>query len=441
MKYRILLWKNIRNRVRESLLVMIGVTCAVAASYILISLRLGVGQALYEGAAAATPLSQLTVYGNVGGSFLRLLGSEKKNALSDETIEEIKKISGVAAATGHMVYGNLASVEVELFGSKLQTDSLIFGAPEEIVVDELQQKEAQSWKNFSLAEIGGKFPPLEKAVPVGTVPVVVSRQLIDFYNLSIAPGNNLPGISEKVFLGKEIHIFPGYSSFFNHGERPTKELIGKIVGFSNRVELLGITIPIHSVQALNQSEGRIEKNYSKIFVTLTSPSISESVTKELEARGFRVASLQKEYSQISQTLHVSEVILFVLSILIVGMALLLIASSIWAMLLKRTPELGLLRALGASRSLLTALLLIEIFSLALIGALIGVAVGLSTAQIFGLTLAKNLTLSSLPLNLIFSPRPTLAIALVFLGPLLATLTATPSIVRLLKNDPQLLIKK
>ncbi|MEK9133185.1 MAG: FtsX-like permease family protein [Patescibacteria group bacterium] len=414
--------KDIARRPTENILVLVGISFAVAAIFILSSLRLGITNTLYESAVKKNPLSQITIRSG-GSSFLKLLESKQKT-LGESDIEEIKKNPAVRIIAPHMLYQNLASVELELMDQTLQTDSLIFGISKETIEDDLPAGIA--WKDPSDGS---------------PVPVLISRKLIDFYNFSLASSAGLPQLDEDSFKDKTIKILPGYSSFFSANGEIKKVLEGRIVGFSDKVDLIGATIPIETVEILNAEEGRAQKSFNKLFVTLDSPASVDLVTQELEEKGYRVTSLQREFKEVSRSLKYVEIIIFVLSGIILVSSILLIGNSIWMTLLRRTKELGIMRAIGATRGSLYLIFFIEAVITGFIGGIIGTLIGKASTFIFQKLLANQITLASVSIEDLFASTWSFSGWLLLVSVALSILASGIPIFIICKKEPRMLFIK
>lgn len=281
----------------------------------------------------------------------------------------------------------------------------------------------------------------EQGTVQGTVPILISRKLIDLYNLSLAPGAGLPALWEETFKGKDIKILPGYSSFFPNRSEAKKILQGRVVGFSDRVDLIGVTVPIDVVRTLNKEENRAEETYNKAFLTLDSPRSVESVTEKLESEGYRVTSLQKEFKEVGRSIQYVEIILFILSGIILATSLLLVGNSFWASLTLRTQELGILRAVGATREKLTAIFLLEAAFAGLFGGLFGLGLGVAAIQIFQKILSSSFYLTSISLETVFSFSPLLLVSLLIASPILSVIASLIPIIKTFNQQPRTLFVK
>ncbi len=229
---------------------------SVAAALVLFSLRNGVQQTVFQG-ANQTDLKSITVYPQ-GGGFLKLVKDTAGVPITDATIGEIEQIPGVAMIHRQLLYRGLASLELNILGQTFQTDTLIFGADEGMV-----NNSGATYKNWGV--------PVEQYSQPRDVPVVASKKLLDFYNLSLATSGDLPGLSEGMLTGTPISILPGFSSLLaTAGTEKPAPVQGQIIAFENNAELLGITVPIDYVFALNKKEGITSPQYSKLRLVLES---------------------------------------------------------------------------------------------------------------------------------------------------------------------------
>ncbi|MFA6521524.1 MAG: FtsX-like permease family protein [Candidatus Gracilibacteria bacterium] len=426
MKILPFVFKDLMRRPGQLFVLLAGIAFAAAAAFILFSLRFGIEQSLYESAARKNPLSEITVYGKSSPLF-NIFGQSQK-VLNDEVMAEISKMPEVTQVSKHMIYSNLASIQIEIAGQPLQTDSLIFGTERKAITSDLPRD--ATWT-----------ADLEKNSVDSPIPVLISRKLIDLYNLSLAPSAGLPELSEDTFRGKSIKILPGYSSFFPTLGKPAKTWEGKIVGFSDRVDLVGITIPLQTVEALSAADGNTTRTYNKLFVTLNSAQNVEKVSAQLESQGMHVTSLQKEFKEIGKSLQLIQIIVFILSSIILAGAVILIGNSFWAILSVRSKEIGIMRAIGASRKTLSLIYFIEVGIMGFAGGILGTLIGLVSNAIFQKLIAKQISLYSISVESIFKPEIPFIFILLIGSVLLSLVAAAIPIFRILKKEPKTLFAK
>lgn len=375
---------------------------AVAAGLVLFSLRNGVKQTVFHG-ANQTELNSLTVYPQ-GGGLLKLVDEKAGVPITDETINQIQAIPGVALIHRQLLYRGLASAEINLLGQTFQTDTLIFGVDEGVVNDAAA---------LTKDEVQWNVPPDQYSTN-SKVPVVGSKKLLDFYNLSLAANNGLPFVTESMLAKTSVDILPGFSSLLNqHSPEKPAAIKGEIVGFSNNAELLGITVPIDFVMRLNKNEGVLTQQYSKLRVILTSNDETESVTKAIAALNLKIISARTD-DQTGPSLTSLDITLFSLSIIIGILCGLLIASNVWTLFIKRSKEYGIYRCIGASRRQLTWLIVKQLMGLATLGAAGGLLLGTAVIWLLKALLEHSIQLASFPISQLIQPT-ILLYPLLFLG--------------------------
>ncbi|MEK7524593.1 MAG: ABC transporter permease [Patescibacteria group bacterium] len=411
-----LIFKNVLRRKSELAFLLIAIAFGVAAVFILFSLRLGIEQTLFGSSKMQNRLSELTVYGSSGSPFFNFFGAKSKS-LNDEAIIQIQKIPHVISVSKSLTYQNLASIELNLAGQKIQTDSLIFGLERHVVAQDLPPQ---------IAWDGSENP----------IPVLISSKLIDFYNLSLAPGAGLPPLSGETFQGETITILPGFSSFFQNQKTASQKLEGRVVGFSDRTDIIGVTVPLTNVLKLNQEEGISKPIYSKLLVQLDSPEKVPKVTQALEAEGFRVSSIQNELQEVGKTLSSISIILFVLTGMILILAGTMMGVSFWSSLWRRRNELGVLRAIGATRRTLFIMLLGEAAIIGITSAIFGLLLGSAATIFFQKLLVQNFSLTSIATDEIFSRSPLLLLTIGGLTILLSMSAASLPILKILRQTPR-----
>ncbi len=394
---------------------------SVAAALVLFSLRNGVQQTVFQG-ANQTDLKSITVYPQ-GGGFLKLVKDTAGVPITDATIGEIEQIPGVAMIHRQLLYRGLASLELNILGQTFQTDTLIFGADEGMV-----NNSGATYKNWGV--------PVEQYSQPRDVPVVASKKLLDFYNLSLATSGDLPGLSEGMLTGTPISILPGFSSLLaTAGTEKPAPVQGQIIAFENNAELLGITVPIDYVFALNKKEGITSPQYSKLRLVLESPDEMESVALALADMKLKVLTPRSD-AQTGPSLTSLDITLFSLTIIIALLCGLLIASNVWTLFIKRWKEYGIYRCLGASRTQLGSIIVRQLIFLATLGSVLGLLIGSSVIWTIRSILKNSLQLVSFPIENILLPTAPLYPILFVVGIAFCLICCALPIRKLLNLDPK-----
>ena len=162
--------------------------------------------------------------------------------------------------------------------------------------------------------------------------------------------------------------------------------VNRVVGIfstGNSFGDAGAMFPLSSLQAYNRLPGIVSLAFVKVDPGLSYASVEQRISYQMPemttietASQFGRADLSLTYLQAAVT--GSTILAVLIGAIIVGITMLL-------SLFERTRELGLLRAVGWTRTRLVSLLLAENLTLALVGAIVGVGLTFAVA-----TLLENL---------------------------------------------------
>ena len=183
-----------------------------------------------------------------------------------------------------------------------------------------------------------------------------------------------------------------------------------------------------------------EESYNKLFVTLDSPTSVQKITEQLESRGYHVTSLQKEFKEIGTGLMYAGFALSLFSVIIITTSLLLVGSTVFTSLMRRSKELGILRSTGATRRELTILFVLKYGSLGGLGGLLGAGLGQGITAILQELLSNNLRVSSIEIRSIFITSPALISAVIGGAVLLCTIVSLIPISKILQRTPKSLFE-
>ncbi len=295
--------------------------------------------------------------------------------LDQNTLARLAAMPGVVAA-----YPKLevrlpmgARGGTQIFGRSLYTDLFMNGLPVELLAPEL----------------GDAFHDTRDFVPV-----VISDQLIDIYNASVAPSLGTPRLTSKTLNGFQFDIVFGRSLMLgSRGARRTGQEPAQIVGASRYAMRLGVTVPIETARRLVATYGDPEEDerYASILLRVDSPTAVPAVTAAVQAAGLAVDETAKRTSDIitGATLLASLV-----GLLVLMLAALNIAHTFVASLTERRRELAILRAVGARRLDLVLLVLAQAAIIGVAGGVLGLLLGRAGAWL--LNWGAQVVLGDLP---------------------------------------------
>jgi putative ABC transport system permease protein len=155
------------------------------------------------------------------------------------------------------------------------------------------------------------------------------------------------------------------------------------------------------------ADAGLERSDSALSITLADGADRGAVKQHLEdvVKDLPVLAVQdkEEFKelisgQVNQLLYV----IYGLLALAVVIAVIGIVNTLGLSVLERTREIGLLRAVGLSRSKLRRMITLESVAIALLGAVLGMVLGLVIGIVLRQSLKDDLAELSLPLNSLFA---------------------------------------
>lgn len=397
---------NIGQKRLRSLLATLSITIACASLLLFTGLSAGIKNATFDELEKASPLNQITVRPSTKDTgIVSFLTKSDKGKISEETVTQLSKLPNVKNIHREIQFKNFSSLEINLLGLSLQTDTMVFGLPQDFIQADI--KSTSNWQN-----------------PQEPYPALIPRRLLDLYNVTIASTQNLPKISEEKLLGKEILLYPNRSTFFPFASGKSQPLPLEIAGFSDKINLLGVTLPYSTVEDLNQEFfPGTTPTYTELYVETTDASVTAATAKAIEALGFSTQYYQKNLADIEAKLTYLSLSLGIISAIIILTAAISIISTFLGTIAERRREIGLLRALGATRYHIKKLILLEAGLIGISGAVLGTAIGLISSHFLSQYALSKLTDTTLNLSSLFNFTPQLIIQTLLFGLILALLSA------------------
>ncbi len=372
-------------RARGSLtLAGFGVAVGIAAFAFFLALRGGLLVAVGE----IFPTERLEVVaGSTGGSALSFLGGASP-ALDDEDLETIRAIEGIADAQPRLRFGFPVKAwggeeilqgtrYTELIGDGVPA-ALLGDLPEGTEFGDLTKsssnrpcKNDRSCGRGEYCDTGGEEPRCHKHIPA-----LISPFLLEMYNNYLAPGGGLPQLNRWIFdraRGLTFHVQLGesYVGQATCGGRPNcrpRTVTMRLAGMSRDAVELGVTVPIGYVRRWNEEYGEEGSGsaYGNIAVNAESDGEITSVVAQLRRHGYEVPASRAQ--QAGLTITIITTLLTLTAVLIILVAAVNIAHTFFTLVHERRQEIGLYRALGATRGDVRNIVLVE-------AAMVGFAAG------------------------------------------------------------------
>jgi putative ABC transport system permease protein len=213
------------------------------------------------------------------------------------------------------------------------------------------------------------------------IPVLISKRLVEIYNSSFAKTRSLPPISEVLipYLPR-LPLTLNESYITRDMTGPKAEAWVKVVGTSAYALLGGLTMPLETVRRLNRQFAGEPAAHTYDMAVLEVPSSDRltSVQETVRGLGFDIDTSQKRMAE-SVGFAVTLVTLgfSLLSLAMVALAAINIAHTFFMIIYERKREIGLMRALGASRRDIRSLILGEAGVVGIAGGLAGLVLGVA----------------------------------------------------------------
>ena len=284
-----------------------------------------------------------------------LLGERK---IDDGTVATLRKIRGVAAAYPKMQLRIPAVTRYDglFFGREIHMGLEIVATG---LMPELVGTDARR--------------PFEDAGDQGPIPVVINRRLLELYNKVFAPQRNLPRLTESMLVGFQIPIELGRSWVASRTLPNPQQTSLQVVGFSERATLAGVSMPLAAIERINAKFGADAHAYSSVLLRAQSADDVPDVAAAVKKLGLEIDETEKRYAvQIGAAVELVTLALSLLATLITGLAAVNTMQTFYASVRERIREIGILRAVGATRGDVAGVVLAEAAATGLVGGIAGV---------------------------------------------------------------------
>jgi putative ABC transport system permease protein len=217
------------------------------------------------------------------------------------------------------------------------------------------------------------------------VPVVISRHMIELYNGSIAPTHpglpKIPDFATSLFRGKQFTVEFG-KSYLGSVARQGGASIHRafqLVGISDKAIPIGVTVPLGYVKRWNKRYAGDDeaRNYSSVVIVVGSKGDITPLAAYAKSMGYDLA--ESEGEKVGLFITLATVLFTLISVIIIGIAAINIAHTFMMIITDRRWEIGVMRAVGATR---THIRLVILGEAAVVGLLSG-GLGLGLARLAG----------------------------------------------------------
>jgi putative ABC transport system permease protein len=418
-----------RNR-RHFLLASIGIVVGIAAFTFFLGLGGGVRNVVL---GKIFPLDKLEVVPksfDVDVSVLRVpLANE---IIDDDKVEQLRAIPHVVAVYPKMKLTSPSMLlgGAKLFGNNLRAELLADGVEPDLVRDDIASgytfedfeagaeglegwrtlpsatpcetdeqcveqhgkqtycwgaDERKDWEEaMKRAAKRGKVPPDEPPEPRCRhyIPVLISNHIVELYNGSFRRAYGFPKINPHSAVGYTFEFTFG-ATFVEASEKDrTFEAKGMLVGVSDRAINIGMTFPVGYVRRLNiEYDGeRAGSMYHSAVLDISSKDEVAGVVAEVKQMKLDVADSFAEDAAMLITIFM--MVFGFVSIVIVGIAAVNIMHVFFMLIYERQQEIGIMRAIGASRGDIRRIILGEAALVGTMAGFVGVVLALIAGRLF-----------------------------------------------------------
>ncbi|MBL8956813.1 MAG: ABC transporter permease [Myxococcaceae bacterium] len=394
---------SLKRDVRGAVSSVFGVTIGIGALVFFVALGLGIGRVVREkvfpvdAQLVEVVPSQLTLGSMLGGG-----------KIDQATVDRLAALPGVKKAWRKMTVRvpAVSRYDGEFFGSRLHLglEVIAVGVDAELVRADVKL---------------GEFIDPGEGQPI---PAVAATRLLDIYNHTFAPNRGLPKLTPTLLLGFQFPVEFNRSFVVQAKPGPVTATSMQLVGVSDRGILAGLTIPLDTAVRLNKASGVDAETFSAVTLQAESPSHVPELAARVKEMGLKVDEQDRRWAEnAGAAVLLTTSALALLSLLICLLAAVNIAHALSASVRTRTKELGIMRAVGAAKADVRALVFAEAAALGAAGGALGSV--LAVAAAFALDAAALTWLPQFPFkpDSFFSIPIGLPLAGVALG-VLASLT-------------------
>lgn len=347
--------QNLARAKFRSFLTILGVMIGISAIVSFVSLGIGLQKITTEQITSFSALTTLTVSQTPATTSM-----EAGPAIDDQFIQKVKNINGVKSATESI---NLPT-SIEVGGTS--AGAIVYGI-----------KPANANLEISGLSLGKTLQKANEAV------------------ISSALANSFSPNHEDI-LQKEITVnITKNSEGLDYGSNKLKYII---VGIDDNLTTSMVYVPI---EKLYQTGGF--KNYSTLKVQVINGKSIDSVKNNIKGLGYQVTTIEDLIDQIDKIFLIVQIILGIIGGIGLLVSSLGIINTMTISFLERTREIGIMKAIGATRRDIKKLFLFESIIIGFLGGVGGVGVSIIFSTIINTTINFIIKNSGQRIDLFITP--------------------------------------
>jgi ABC-type antimicrobial peptide transport system permease subunit len=206
--------------------------------------------------------------------------------------------------------------------------------------------------------------------------------VVELYNGALRRAHGFPQLNPDVVMGLKFDLTVGNSMVQASRKDKVIQEKGMLVGFSSKAIALGITMPIGYTKRFNVAFGAPEdaKRFHSVIVMVPEKDNVALVAKGVEDLGLEVADTGAEEAALLIAIFIA--VFGLVSTIIVGIAAVNIMHVFFMLVYERQHEIGIMRAVGASRGDIARIIIGEAAVLGLVAGITGLLIALGASALF-----------------------------------------------------------
>lgn len=363
-----------RGTRRRLIAANVGLILGVTLVAVFVAAGTGLRDTILTNLLGTLPIDQLKVQPrSVSVGVLKLGrpgGSE--GGISESDMDALRALPQVTALHPIKYAHFPVSIKGEILGSSYGTDAPLQGVSPDWVASEVAPGYA-----FASAD-------------TGEVPLLLSRKILQAYNVGFAAANRLPRLTESAIVGEQLQLELGASAL--GGTRAGRETRpARIVGFSDRVDALALAVPIDVILHYTRRFGDdTDVGVDALVIHARSHRDLSAIENTISSLGLELAPDAYLGRQVGQAATLVIAIMSAIGVAVVLISLSNVANTLQLVLRERQFELAVVRASGVSARLLRSFLILEAALSGVASALVGLLLSLGVLAAGGRLLAGTL---------------------------------------------------
>lgn len=429
-------FKNLRRRKARTFLTSFAISIGTMLIIVMVSMGVGAQNLILSKLKEQATVTQIVVSPYKSDSGVKVNtdsegndeAAEKKNfkKLTDENIEKIKSIKNVEDVSVSLIT-QLSKVELEgkkkssVMATGMDLNYEVFSKTN---IDAMREKE----KNKSLEPIsyGRNLKKGDKSE------VLISESLLKKLGIQ----------DYKSVVGKELTITASMPEAPGVPKIAPLVMKVKVVGVINEkfAQSESIIMPIEtaaSIQAYYNFDENYYKNQGPSSVTVSANSVEnvKDISNQIEKLGYGVSSFESVVKMIKSFFAVFEGVLAIGGAIVLFVAALGVINTMTMSIYERTRSIGIMKAVGASRSSIRKIFIAESGALGFIGGIMGLGFGWINTKILGVALNGYLKSKSIDQIQIFAMPIWLILGAIGFAVIISILSGLYPAARASKLDP------